>query len=132
MEVLRRFLAPISQPVSQTQFVIVAIFFFVFDHLVKRRNNKVTVVAQRSDAVVRSLFPAAVRDRLMADDENSDLKKQVGAGKFRSRPIADLFPESTVMFADIAGFTAWSSMREPSQVFELLEMLYGAFDDIAR
>jgi class 3 adenylate cyclase len=29
------------------------------------------------------------------------------------RPIADLFPEATVMFADIAGFTAWSSIREP-------------------
>ena len=36
------------------------------------------------------------------------------------------------MFADIAGFTAWSSMREPSQVFVLLETLYSQFDDIAR
>jgi class 3 adenylate cyclase len=48
-----------------------------------------------------------------------------------SRPIADLFPETTVMFADISGFTAWSSVREPAQVFTLLETLYGAFDAIA-
>ena len=27
-------------------------------------------------------------------------------------PIADLFPDCTVFFADIAGFTAWSSTRE--------------------
>jgi class 3 adenylate cyclase len=47
------------------------------------------------------------------------------------RPIADLFPETTIMFADIAGFTAWSSVREPSQVFTLLERIYGAFDKIA-
>lgn len=33
--------------------------------------------------------------------------------------------------ADIVGFTAWSSVREPSQVFVLLETLYSAFDKIA-
>lgn len=48
-----------------------------------------------------------------------------------SRPIADLFPNTTVMFADICGFTAWSSAREPSQVFMLLESLYRAFDKLA-
>jgi class 3 adenylate cyclase len=36
------------------------------------------------------------------------------------------------MFADIVGFTAWSSVREPSQVFTLLETVYRAFDLIAR
>lgn len=49
-----------------------------------------------------------------------------------SKPIADLFPHTTVLFADIAGFTAWSSSREPSQVFTLLEAVYHAFDVIAR
>ena len=29
-------------------------------------------------------------------------------------------------------FTAWSSAREPSQVFKLLETIYSAFDVIAR
>ena len=45
-----------------------------------------------------------------------------------SKPIADLFPSATVLFADIAGFTAWSSIREPSQVFILLENIYRNFD----
>lgn len=36
------------------------------------------------------------------------------------------------MFADISGFTAWSSAREPSQVFELLESVFGAFDNLAK
>ena len=46
-------------------------------------------------------------------------------------PIADLFQETTIMFADISGFTAWSSEREPSQVFFPLETLYRAFDQLA-
>jgi class 3 adenylate cyclase len=36
------------------------------------------------------------------------------------------------MFADICGFTAWSSVREPSQVFTLLEQIYNSFDAIAK
>ena len=36
------------------------------------------------------------------------------------------------IFADIAGFTAWSSEREPSQVFKLLETIYSTFDSIAK
>jgi Adenylate and Guanylate cyclase catalytic domain len=49
-----------------------------------------------------------------------------------TEPIADFFPNTSVLFADIAGFTAWSSTREPSQVFALLETLYGAMDKAAR
>lgn len=36
------------------------------------------------------------------------------------------------MFADLKGFTAWSSERAPADVFELLETIYGEFDKIAR
>ena len=48
------------------------------------------------------------------------------------QPIADLFPHCTVMFADISGFTAWSSTREPAQVFILLQTIYQRFDLIAK
>lgn len=57
-----------------------------------------------------------------------EAEAEVGA----SKPIADLFPETTIIFADIAGFTAWSSTREPSQVFRLLETVYSEFDSIAK
>jgi class 3 adenylate cyclase len=49
-----------------------------------------------------------------------------------SEPIADSFPDTTVLFADISGFTAWSATRDPVEVFTLLENLYGAFDAIAQ
>ena len=50
----------------------------------------------------------------------------------QDQPIADLFPYCTVMFADIAGFTAWSSAREPAQVFILLQTVYQRFDNLAK
>eukprot|EP00934_Nitzschia_sp_Nitz4_P004638 Nitzschia sp. Nitz4//scaffold197_size40390//30718//39231//NITZ4_007521-RA/size40390-augustus-gene-0.11-mRNA-1//1//CDS//3329540496//4628//frame0 len=49
-----------------------------------------------------------------------------------NKPIADLFPHCTVFFADIVGFTAWSSEREPADVFTLLQTIYQAFDRIAK
>jgi hypothetical protein len=49
-----------------------------------------------------------------------------------AKPIADSFPGTTILFADIAGFTKWSSEREPEKVFILLQTLFGAFDKIAR
>lgn len=49
-----------------------------------------------------------------------------------SRPIATLFEHTTVMFLDLKGFTAWSSEREPNDVFLLLETIYQSFDEAAQ
>ena len=49
-----------------------------------------------------------------------------------SRPIVDNYSCATVLFADIAGFTAWSSQRDPYQVFTFLETLFAAFDAAAQ
>ena len=57
-----------------------------------------------------------------------------GGGRIQERigkPIADLFPDATVLFADLVGFTKWSSSRSPTDVFVLLETLYDGFDVIA-
>jgi class 3 adenylate cyclase len=68
------------------------------------------------------------------DVEHDEKVREALAGidMHETKPIAELFPNTTVMFADIAGFTAWSSVREPSQVFVLLETVYRAFDNIAK
>jgi hypothetical protein len=49
-----------------------------------------------------------------------------------TQPIADLFAHCTTLFADIWGFSAWSSEREPEQVFVLLETVFRTFDKLAR
>jgi adenylate cyclase len=42
--------------------------------------------------------------------------------------IANRHPEVTVLFADIAGFTPWSSKQEPEVVVSLLEKIFSRFD----
>lgn len=49
-----------------------------------------------------------------------------------SDPIADSYENSTVLFADLVGFTYWSENRSPTEVFKLLEGLFSAFDKRAR
>jgi hypothetical protein len=136
-------------------FWVAAVFSF-YDCLVQRRQEKVNTVATNSNAIVASLFPAQVRDKLVmgqrqprrryktsvaaasATNEKKNAGRTqmhaVGEGEIDSDspPIADLFPSATVGFLDIAGFTAWSSQREPSQVFILLETIFRSFDKIAQ
>jgi class 3 adenylate cyclase len=134
-------------------FLFTSAVFIVYDCLVERRQRVVMDTAVASSAIVSSLFPANVRDRLYNRDENSEAEpSQIKAGTDRSKekdpadeqddegetavvhkskPIADLFQNCTVLFADIVGFTSWSSGREPTDVFILLEALYGEFDKIA-
>jgi class 3 adenylate cyclase len=57
---------------------------------------------------------------------------EVVNGMYTTKPIADFFPNTTIMFADIMGFSTWSSNREPTQVFILLETVFRAFDAYAK
>jgi Adenylate and Guanylate cyclase catalytic domain len=158
--------------------VFVAVVFFGYDLYVQKRHVKSVNSAAKLNAIVASLFPEEVRDRLFnlhgdvkdsrersepprksrlanylstaSEDENEHYDSgditapkgkhqeeavpnvEVGVDMYQTKPIADLFPNTTIMFADIAGFTAWSSVREPSQVFTLLETVYQSFDVIAK
>lgn len=58
------------------------------------------------------MFPEAVRDRLLNDDDEKDKKKTKGAHFMNtgeadktSAPIADFYPDTTILFADLVGFT---------------------------
>jgi class 3 adenylate cyclase len=113
-------------------FVFTSLVFFLYDWLVERRQKKVMSTAIQSSEIVSSLFPSQVRDRLFQGEAGASNEPTRKTGVGISPPVADLYPDATVMFADIAGFTAWSSVRDPTQVFTLLETLYGAFDAIAK
>jgi len=128
------------------------------DFFVQKQNQKMTATVKKGNELVTRLFPAEYRERLFGNDSEGgefmrkmtaktplvgsktvtgpdcnehDFEGDEGPEMYVSAPVADLFTDCTVMEADIAGFTAWASTREPSMVFELLETLYAAFDDVA-
>ena len=140
-------------------FVSVIAAFLAYDCFQRKRNTKVILAAANSNSLIMSLFPSNFRDRLLEPVQKQNEKKSSILGMMPSktkqlenflevgghaqdedgvhtgaigRPIADFFLEVTVMFADITNFTAWSSVREPSDVLTLLETVFGALDRIAK
>jgi class 3 adenylate cyclase len=130
------------------------VVFYIYDCFVERRNARLIDNAARSNAVVTSLFPEKLREQVLdykkqntatgsswgVTTTRSQMKNLLENNDFESmakistgeKPLADLYLETTVLFADIVGFTAWSSVREPSQVFTLLETVYSTFDELAK
>lgn len=117
-------------------FLVTSLVFVLYDRLVQRRQEKVLDSAERTGAIVSSLFPSEIRDKLIdnaAGYRRSNNRPSIALGsQLGGEAIANLYLNTTVFFADIQGFTAWSSMREASQVFTLLEFLYREFDKVAR
>lgn len=106
-------------------FIVTSLVFILYDILVQKRQIVVMRSATTANAVVSSLFPSAFHQRILNAEEEKQRPRQSGAkaeltnflqerktmSSFASKPIADLFPESTVMYANLSGFTSWSSAR---------------------
>ena len=104
-------------------FVFTSLVFIVYDRLVERRQRLVEKEAQKSGAIVSSLFPGAYKERLMEEQE-IQLEKKAGAKTFSSDAnskklsnmmvgqdddlifvedqIAENYSDCTVFFADIS------------------------------
>ena len=129
-------------------FVIMFGFFIVYDRCLNNQspNNKMGGF-NKSMAFDGSKRRSTKETSFVNPDESAELMTKPSSGLTKSRhggggggalkammemPIADLHPNATVLFADIAHFMAWSSVREPSQVFMLLETVFSAYDKLAK
>ena len=79
----------------------------LMDELKKERN--------RSEKLLHNILPAAIAERLSNGEET----------------IAEVFPEVTVLFSDIVGFTELSDKIGPSETVNMLNLLFGKFDELA-
>jgi hypothetical protein len=68
--------------------------FVVYDVVISRQQKRILKTAQRSDAIISDLFPSNVREKLYLQDMN-----QQSGENGNGAPIADLHPETTVLFA---------------------------------
>ncbi|CAB9519276.1 Receptor-type guanylate cyclase gcy [Seminavis robusta] len=112
-------------------FVTAGVAFFLYDFYIHKQQVKISKEKARAEAVVTSLFPEHVGQKLMEELDRDD-DWQADVRQRQDKPLAELFPSATIMFADIKGFTAWSSSRQPSDVFTLLETIYHEMDAIAK
>jgi adenylate cyclase len=69
---------------------------------------------QRSEKLLHNILPATIAQRLQGGEE----------------VIAEVFPEVTVFFSDIVGFTELAAQLSPHETVELLNTLFGKFDDL--
>ncbi|PPD42699.1 MAG: adenylate/guanylate cyclase domain-containing protein [Methylocystis sp.] len=70
---------------------------------------------QRSEKLLHNILPAAIAQRLRGGEEM----------------IAEVFPEVTVFFSDIVGFTDLSAKIGPHATVNMLNELFGKFDELA-
>ena len=68
-------------------FVATGVIFLVFVVFVQQRQNRVVATATKTNAIVQSLFPGTVRDRIMKDVEDQANRdaELVGLGKYAKR-----------------------------------------------
>lgn len=70
---------------------------------------------EKSESLLLNVLPRPIADRLKAGETN----------------IADRFPEATVVFADVVGFTSLSLHVSAEEVVRLLDEIFSAFDLLA-
>ena len=69
----------------------------------------------RSQELLTNAIPSAIATRLQHGEER----------------IAESYPETTVLFADLAGFTPWARRTDPAYVVDFLDRLFSRFDELA-
>jgi adenylate cyclase len=70
-------------------------------------------------------------ERQLSDDLLHNILPEEIATRLRENPasIADSEADASILFADIVGFTPFSSSLPPAEVVRLLDMLFNRFDD---
>jgi hypothetical protein len=104
-------------------FAAMLIIFIAYDRAEAARNRKVVATAAKANRIVQSMFPSMVQSRLFDSEKDEEEVRQSTQDKTKttlrsimdggdvapevsnkvSKPIADLYPNTTIMFADMKG-----------------------------
>lgn len=97
----------------------------------KQLYDRVLLEQKVSERLLLNVLPQAIAERLKKQSGViADSLQEVMDDKFMPL-IADSFPDVTVLFADIVGFTKFSSGVNPERLVILLNEIFTSFDGIA-
>lgn len=85
------------------------------ERLVKLRTRELAEEHERSERLLRNILPEVIAERLKEDESS----------------IAENFAGTTVIFADIVGFTPLSATLSPPDLVQMLNRVFSEFDDLA-
>jgi adenylate cyclase len=75
---------------------------------------------ERGDRLLRNILPEVIIGRLKASDPSTG-----------TRRIAQCYPDVTVLFADLVGFTEQAASTDPGDVVTALDEVFSRFDQLA-
>jgi adenylate cyclase len=109
-------IAPFPYPIRLASFTFniagpATIIFLLFRYSDLRRRE----AQARSDELLFNAIPISIAAQL----------------KHGTTRIADSYPNTTVLFADLVGFTPWAQRTDPNQVVSFLDDLFSRFDQLA-
>jgi adenylate cyclase len=70
---------------------------------------------ERAETLLINILPRSIAEKLKANPQT----------------IADSFTSASILFADVADFTPMSERLSPAQVVQMLDQLFGHFDELA-
>ena len=76
---------------------------------------------------LRRLAAEARVDELLTNAIPAEIAKRLRGGE---RRIAESYPATTILFADVVGFTPWAQRTPPDRVVDVLDRMFSAFDDL--
>lgn len=88
---------------------------FQHEELISQQRDEVEAQKKRADQLLHQILPDPIANRLMEGNQT----------------IADGYSDVTVLFADLSGFTAFSTSVSPRSLVRILNRVFSAFDDIA-
>ena len=96
---------------ASISFLIVMVFvFYLLWYYMKQRAQ----LQALSDGLLLNILPETIAERLKGSEDR----------------IADEYPASSILFADVAGFTPMSAEMTPTDLVSLLDEVFSDFDDL--
>ena len=103
-------------PIHDAQGKVIGILGVIEDITQRKQAEEALRIEQeKSEQLLLNILPQPIAERLKQD----------------TRAIAEQFDETTIMFADIVGFTPLSVKMPPTELVELLNQVFSLFDQLA-